>query len=83
MTDEEDPIWAAVLAAEDQYGEEAETHARRNARLATDAGDLSQAAVWDAVAQNLHILHSINRTCARPRDAHATRPGGDPNAGPV
>lgn len=79
MTDNEDPIWAAVLAAEDEYGEEAEPHARRQALLATAAGDISQAAVWDAVAQNLHILHSINRTWARPRDDPSARPAGDRN----
>ncbi|WP_447756186.1 hypothetical protein [Sphingopyxis fribergensis] len=67
MTDKEDPIWAAVLAAEDQFGEGAEDHARGEARMAVEAGDMPRAAVWDAAAHALHVLHAINRTWARPR----------------
>lgn len=67
MTDKEDPIWAAVLAAEDGHGEGAEDYARGEANTATEAGDMMQAAIWDAAAHALHVLHTINRTWARPR----------------
>ncbi|WP_338424549.1 hypothetical protein [Sphingopyxis kveilinensis] len=63
----EDPIWAAVLAAEDAFGEAAEDHARAEAARASAAGDSHQAAIWDAAAQMLHNLHTINQTWARPR----------------
>lgn len=77
MTHDEDPIWAAVLAAEDQWGEKAEEHAAKEACVATDAGDQLQAAIWDAAAHALHVLHSINRSWARPRSDRPARPGGD------
>lgn len=69
MANTEDPIWAAVLTAEDEYGEGAEEHARSEARRAEEAGDQLQAAIWDAAAHALHVLHAINRTWARPRAA--------------
>lgn len=79
MTDKDDPIWAAVLAAEDQFGEDAESYARGQSRQATEVGDLGLAAVWDAAADKLNILHSINRTWARPRDDLSARPGANRN----
>jgi len=63
----EDPIWAAVLAAEDMHGDGAESHARREAAAATASGDMLNAAIWDAAAHALHVLHTINQTWARPR----------------
>lgn len=65
MTVKEDPIWGAVIAADGQYGDEAELQARRTAALAAEADDMREAAIWNAVADTLHILHSINRTPAR------------------
>ncbi|MDO9369475.1 MAG: hypothetical protein Q7T68_12980 [Sphingopyxis sp.] len=76
MSSETDPIWDAVLAAEDQHGEGAEHYARAEAEKATASGDMLQAAIWDAAAHTLHVLHSINRTWAKPRAA-SPRPGTD------
>lgn len=67
MSSDEEAIWAAVLAAEDQHGEAAEDHARGEAEAARVSGDMPQAAIWDAAARTLHVLHSINRTRARSR----------------
>lgn len=66
-TSDYDAIWAAVLAAEDAFGEAAEDHARREAAKANAAGNEHEAALWDAAAHMLHHLHTINRTWARPR----------------
>ncbi|MGV3729838.1 MAG: hypothetical protein ACO1NN_03660 [Sphingopyxis sp.] len=66
-TCDKDPIWAAVLAAEDAFGEAAEDHARTEAVRARAAGDKHQEAIWDAAAHMLHNLHTINQTWARPR----------------
>lgn len=79
MIDNEDPIWAAVLSAEDNYGDDAEDYARSQANVATKSGDMLQAAVWDAAAHALHVLHSINRTWARPRADLSSRPRGRPS----
>lgn len=74
---ENDPIWAAVVAAEDEFGEAAEDHARRETEKAIAAGDMLQTAIWDAAAHTLHTLHAINRTWARPR--HGPLPRIDRN----
>ena len=66
-TSEDDPVWAAVVAAEVEYGEGAEEHARRELARAIAAGDMGQAEIWEAAAQSLHTFHSINRTWARSR----------------
>ncbi|MBA4306770.1 MAG: hypothetical protein C0429_08545 [Sphingopyxis sp.] len=66
-TSEDDPVWAAVVAAEDEYGEGAEDHARRELAIAIAAGDMRQAVIWEAAAQSLHTFHTINRTWARSR----------------
>ena len=75
--DKEDPIWGAVIAADGQYGDEAESQARHKAVLATEADDMREAAIWNAVADTLHILHSINRRPARRRDNPSARRCGD------
>lgn len=61
-----DAIWAAVIAAEDEYGEAAEAFARSEAAKATEAGDDERAAHWAEAAGELHTLHTINREWARP-----------------
>lgn len=66
-TSDNDPVWTAALAAEDAFGEAAEDHARREAAKASAAGNADEAAIWDAAANMLHNLHTINRTWARPR----------------
>lgn len=66
-TSDNNPVWAAVLAAEDAFGEAAEDHARREAAKANAAGDADEAAMWAAAAHMLSNLHTINRTCARAR----------------
>ena len=54
MTRIPDNIWAAMTAAEDAYGE-------------AEAGDdTEQASKWNLVADELHILHAINRQWVRP-----------------
>lgn len=68
MTIDADPVWATVISAEDGYGEAAEDHARREAARWAAAGDLAQAAVWEAAANNLHVLHSINPRRTRLRE---------------
>lgn len=60
-------VWAAMLAAEDAHGEAAERHARSEAALARTAGDDDLARIWDDAASELHTLHTINRTWARPK----------------
>lgn len=80
MSGEKDPIWAAVLEAEDRHGEAAEDYARRKAEKATAYGDMLQAAIWDAAAHTLHVLHSINRTWARPRSP-PSRPSDSDRSG--
>jgi biotin synthase-related radical SAM superfamily protein len=62
---EEDPVWIAVVAAEDEHGEAAEAYARREADRCAVAGDVAQAEIWAAAAKSLHILHAINRQWAR------------------
>ncbi|HEV7310944.1 hypothetical protein [Sphingopyxis sp.] len=82
---EEDSVWAAVFAAEDEHGEGAEEYARRERVKAIAAGDMRQAEIWEAAARSLHTLHTINRTWARPRgdllpqiDPTRARPWEDP-----
>lgn len=66
VTIDPDSVWAAVTAVEDEYGETAEAEARRQAEICAAAGDAVQAAIWEAAANNLHTLHTINRQWARP-----------------
>lgn len=56
-----------AISFEDLFGEGAEEHARRETVEAMAAGDIQQAAVWEAAAQTLHTLHIINWIWARPR----------------
>ncbi|KTE20049.1 hypothetical protein ATE67_11695 [Sphingopyxis sp. H050] len=60
----EDPIWTAVIAAEDVHGEGSEHHARSEAGTACRTGDMRKAAIWHAAADDLHLLHSINQLSA-------------------
>jgi hypothetical protein len=69
-----DNIWAAMIAAEDAHGEAAESFARGEAKRAEAAGNSQEAAEWNLVADELHILHLINRQWARPRST--PRPSG-------
>jgi len=62
-----DNIWAAMTAAEDAYGEGAEAFAREKAVEAEADGDAEQASEWNFVAEELYILHAINRQWARSR----------------
>jgi len=62
-----DAVWVAVIAAEDEHGEKAEDFARAEAVKAAAAGDAEGANSWATVADELHILHTINRRWARPR----------------
>lgn len=62
-----DLVWAAVIAAEDEHGEKAEDFARAEAVKAAAAGDAAGAKNWETIADELHILHTINRRWARPR----------------
>ena len=66
-TSEDDPVWAAVVAAVVEYGEGAEDHARRELAKAIAAGDTRHAVIWEAAAQSLHTFHTINRTWVRSR----------------
>lgn len=66
MTRIPDNIWAAMTAAEDAYGEGAEAFARGKAVEAEAGDDTEQASKWNLVADELHILHAINRQWARP-----------------
>lgn len=67
MTRIPDNIWAAMIAAEDAYGEGAEAFAREKVVEAVAGGDPQSASEWNLVADELHILHSINCQWARPR----------------
>lgn len=58
MTIDKALIWQTVLAAEEEHGEAAEAHARANAAR---EGDAAQAALWQATADALQTLHTINR----------------------
>ena len=60
MTIDNALIWQAVLAADEQHGEVAEAHARANAARAAAEGDAAQAALWQATAEALLTLHTIN-----------------------
>lgn len=60
--------WAALVEAEDSYGEGAEAYALAMAVAARSQGDPKQARIWAAAADELHILHSINKQWAQPRD---------------
>lgn len=77
MTSATDPVWMAVMAAEDEHGERAEDFARTEAARASAAGDWKAAETWQAVAAELHTLHAINRRWARPRSKvlSVTAPG--------
>lgn len=74
LTTEADPVWNAVIAAEDEHGEGAEAHARREAERLAATGDEVQAAIWRAAADDLHILHTINRQRARRRSNRNEQP---------
>ena len=67
MTIEKALIWQTVLAAEEEHGEAAEAHARANAARAAAEGDAAQAALWQATADALQTLHTINRHGTRLR----------------
>lgn len=56
-----------MTAAEDAYGEGAEAFARGKAVEAEAGGNTEQASEWHLVADELHILHAINRQWVRPR----------------
>lgn len=60
MTVDKALIWQTVLATVDEHGEAAEAHARANAVRATAEGDAAQAALWQATAEALQTLHTIN-----------------------
>lgn len=60
-----DPIWNAVLAAEDAHGDAAEVYARGEAAKATMRGDIEGAAHWCGIAEELNTLHAINFKWAR------------------
>lgn len=60
-------VWSAVVDAENAHSEGAERHARRQADLARAKGDAGVADMWDAAADTLHTLHSINRRRVRAR----------------
>lgn|GEM_PF-6670147 len=70
--------WAALVEAEDLYGEGAEAHALAMAASARKQRDYRRAHVWAAAAAELHILHNINRQWARPRG----RPFGEEQPAP-
>lgn len=61
MTIDKALIWQTILAAEEERGEAAEAHARANAARAAAEGDAAQAALWQATAEALQTLHTINR----------------------
>lgn len=63
-----DDIWVAIFEAEDACGEGAEEYALARASAARSGGDQDLAGLWDQAAGELHILHRINRTWARPRE---------------
>ena len=65
MTTDDRLIWQTVLAAEAEHGEAAEAHARANAVRAAAEGDAKQASLWQATADALQTLHTIN--CHGPR----------------
>lgn len=67
MTRTTDLVWAAVIAAEDEYGERAEEFARGEAVRAAGAGDIEAERHWKTVADELHKFHTINRQWARPQ----------------
>ena len=56
-----------MTAAEDAHGEGAEAFARKKAVEAEADGNAQRASEWKLVADELHILHAINRQWARPR----------------
>ncbi|GGJ47702.1 hypothetical protein CDQ92_08795 [Sphingopyxis bauzanensis] len=58
MTNDKALIWQAVLAADEDHGEAAEAHA--HATRAAAEGDAAQAALWQATAEALLTLHTIN-----------------------
>lgn len=60
--------WTALVEAEDGYGEGAEAHALAMAAAARKQGDQERAHIWAAAADELHILHNINRQWGKPRD---------------
>jgi len=60
MTIDNALIWQAVLAADEEHGEAAEAHALANAARAAAEGDAAQAALWQATAEALQTLHTIN-----------------------
>lgn len=69
-------VWRAVIEAEDAHGEEAEAFARARAAAAREARDAALVGFWKDVASELHILHTINRTWARPRGGPLPEVGG-------
>jgi hypothetical protein len=73
MTIDKALIWQTVLAAEDEHGEAAEAYARANAAQAAVEGDEAQAALWEATAEALQTLHTINCHGARLRRERGLR----------
>ncbi len=67
MTIDKALIWQTVRAADVDHGEAAEAHARANAARAAGEGDAAQAALWQAAAEALQTLHTINCHGARLR----------------
>lgn len=67
MTIDRALIWQNVLAADEEHGEAAEAHALTNAARAVAEGDAAQAALWQATAEALQTLHTINRHGTRLR----------------
>ena len=67
MSQETNTVWSAVIATEDEHGEGAEDFARSEAARAAATGDTEREGSWRMVADELHILHAINRRRARPR----------------
>ena len=55
MMDKEDPIWGAVIAADGQYGDEAELQARRTAALAAEAA----AAAFTACESMMSVIATL------------------------
>lgn len=82
MVSIDDPVWTAVIAAEDAHGEDSENHARCEAGKACRTGHMRDAAIWDAAADDLHSLHSINQIVIRPPAAvpHLPRKSVAPDA---
>ncbi len=73
MTRATDPIWMAVIAAEDEHGERAEEFARCT-EAASLGAERCRDCEWRAVAGELHIFHTINRRFERGRGTKLHQP---------